>query len=103
MAKMIGLSRNIKMSWLNKTVDLLSDNLNEDDFKKQLNEYLGFEIKSETNIRKTREILMHIWYYDNPETSSLRMMALNMLREDSDNALVCHWCMMLAEYPVFVD
>ena len=72
MGKMVGLSRNLKMAWLNKAVELLSENLPEQDYKDRLNEYLSFEIKSPTNLRKTREILMNLWYYENPETESLR-------------------------------
>ena len=60
MAKTVGLSRNIKMQWLNKAVALLDDNLDETEYKSALNDYLGFEIGSAINIRKTREILMHL-------------------------------------------
>jgi hypothetical protein len=56
MGKMVGLSRNLKMTWLNKAVELLSENLPEQEYKDRLNEYLSFEIKSPTNLRKTREI-----------------------------------------------
>ena len=63
MAKMVGLSRNLKFQWLNKVVELASGELTEQEIKDQLNEYLSFEISSPTNIRKTREILMNIWVY----------------------------------------
>lgn len=65
MAKMVGLSRNLKFQWLNKVVELASGELTEQEIKDQLNEYLSFEISSPTNIRKTREILMNIWVYKN--------------------------------------
>ena len=54
MAKMVGLSRNLKEPWLNKVAELAIENLTEDEVKNQLNEYLGFEIGSPTNLRKTR-------------------------------------------------
>ena len=38
MAKLIGLSRNIKMQWLNKAVELLDENLTEMEYKQALNE-----------------------------------------------------------------
>ena len=63
MAKMVGLSRNLKLQWLNKVVELALGELTEQEIKDQLNEYLSFEISSQTNIRKTREILMNIWVY----------------------------------------
>ena len=38
MAKMIGLSRNLKLQWLNKVVELVSEDLTESEIKEQLNE-----------------------------------------------------------------
>ena len=57
MAKMVGLSRNLKLQWLNKVVELVLEGHTEQEIKDQLNEYLSFEIESPINIRKTREIL----------------------------------------------
>src|SRR5699024_10108969 len=68
-----------------------------------LNEYLSYEIGSPTVLRKTREILMNIWVYENDYTDSLRNEALRLIQKDSDYALTVHWCMMLAAYPVFRD
>ena len=65
MAKMIGLSRNLKLQWLNKVVELVLEGLPEPEIKEQLNEYLKFEIVSAINVRKTREILMNISVYEN--------------------------------------
>ena len=40
MAKMVGLSRNLKMQWLNKTAELVMEGLSEKEIHDQLNEYL---------------------------------------------------------------
>ena len=103
MAKTVGLSRNIKMQWLNKAVALLYDNLEETEYKSALNEYLGYEIGSAINIRKTREILMHLWFYKDAETDDIRELAFSLIRAYPDYALPIHWCMMLITYPVFAD
>lgn len=103
MAKMVGLSRNLKLQWLNKVVELASSNLTEQEIKDQLNEYLRFEISSPTNLRKTREILMNIWVYENDISNKLREEAVSIVRDMPEYALVAHWCMMMATYPVFVD
>lgn len=103
MARIIGLSRNLKMAWLNKSVQLLSENLSEKEYKDSLNTYLSFEIKSPTNLRKTREILMNLWYYENPKTNMLRLKFQALLGEKPDNALIAHWCVLLATYPIFAD
>lgn len=103
MAKIVGLSRNLKLQWLNKVVELASSNLTEQEIKDQLNEYLSFELSSPTNLRKTREILMNIWVYENDISNKLREEAISIVRDMPEYALVAHWCMMMATYPVFVD
>lgn len=102
MAKMVGLSRNLKLQWLNKAVELASSDLTEQEIKDQLNEYLSFEISSPTNIRKTREILMNIWVYESEINGKLREEAISIIRDMPEYALEIHWCMMMATYPVFV-
>lgn len=103
MAKMVGLSRNLKLQWLNKAVELASSDFTEQEIKEQLNEYLSFEISSPTNIRKTREILMNIWVYESEINGKLKEEALSIIHNMPEYALEIHWCMMMATYPVFVD
>lgn len=103
MAKAVGLSRNIKLTWLNKTVELLEENLPERAFKEKLNEYLGFEIKSAINLRKTREILMKIWFYEEEEITDIRKMGIALLKKYPEFSMAIHWCMILLTYPVFAD
>lgn len=103
MAKMVGLSRNLKLQWLNKVVELVLEDLKEEEIKEQLNEYLSFEIKSPTNIRKTREILMNIWVYKNDYSGKIKATAQELIHLYPEYSLPIHWCMILAAYPVFVD
>ena len=103
MAKMVGLSRNLKLPWLNEVVRLYAEGLDDNQIKEKLNEYLSFEIGSPTVLRKTREILMNIWVYENEYTGVIRNEALRLFQKDPDYALPVHWCMMLAAYPVFQD
>lgn len=103
MAKMIGLSRSIKLEWLNKTAELVLEGKTETQIKDELNEYLSFEIKSPTVLRKTREILMNIWVRTPEELSTLKQLALGAYKDDKSNKLALHWSMMLVAYPVFCD
>ena len=103
MAKMVGLSRNLKLPWLNEVARLYAEGLDDNQIKEKLNEYLSFEIGSSTNLRKTREILMNIWINENDYTSALRDEALRLIQKDPDYAIPVHWIMMLAAYPVFQD
>lgn len=103
MARIVGLSRNLKLAWLDKTVELVLQGHNEDEIKKNLNEYLSFEISSDTNLRKTREILMNIWVYNNIDNIMLKNQALEITRSKDYCNVEIHWCMLLSAYPVFVD
>ena len=103
MAKMVGLSRPIKLAWLNKTVELIKHGKSDEEIKKELHEYLSFEIRSPTNLRKSREILLTVWVRTPPELQKIRAIALEVYDKDNANRLVAHWCMMLLAYPVFSD
>lgn len=104
MAKAIGLSRKIKLQWLNKAVELLGENLAEEEYKAKMNEYLSFEIESPTVLRKTREILMRVWFYeDDADVVAVRKDALQLIRMYPDCDIEIHWCMLLMVYPVFAD
>lgn len=103
MAKMIGLSRTLKLPWLKYTVDLVAAGIHEAELKKKLDEYLSYEIGSPTNIRKTREILMNIWVYENQYSQDLKCEAVKLMEKYPEYELCINWCMMLVAYPVFVD
>ena len=103
MAKLVGLSRNIKLVWLNKTVEFINEGLSGEELKSALHEYLSYEIKSKDNLRKTRDILLRLWSYENEDLTQLRKDALATINTDSDNALAANWALMLVAYPVFAD
>ena len=103
MAKMVGLSRNIKMPWLNRVAEMAIEELPEDQVKEQLNEYLSYEIGSPTVLRKTREILMNVWIYQSDFSDRLFPDAQRLYRSYPDYELEIHWCLLLAAYPIFID
>jgi len=103
MAKMVGLSRPIKIEWLNKTVELIMEGKEEAEIKNELNDYLSFEISSPTNLRKSREILMNIWVKTPDDLQHIKKLALDIYRKENGSKLLTHWCMILLTYPVFSD
>ena len=103
MAKMVGLSRYIKLEWLNKVADLVVEGKSEQEIKHELNEYLSFEIKSPTVLRKSREILLNVWVKSEAEFPELKAKALEAYKSDKSNKMAIHWCLMTAVYPVFAD
>ena len=105
MAKTIGLSRAIKLEWLNKTVDLVLEGLSPEEIKDELNAYIAYEISSPDNIRKSRDILMNLWVrpFENEAANEIREKALEEIRNGNTDRMAMHWCMLLLYYPVFVD
>ena len=105
MAKMVGLSRAIKIEWLNKVVSLVNEGMAPENIKDALNDYIGFEISSPDNIRKSRAILMNLWVYpfEDEKANLIRKQALEAIKNGNEDKLAMHWCMLLLYYPVFVD
>ncbi len=103
MAKRIGFMCDLKLPWLNQTADFVCENLPEEEIKERLDKYLGFEIRSENNIRRTREILLNIWYRKTEYSSLLHPDAMLLYKKFRDDSLPVHWGLMLAAYPVFAD
>lgn len=103
MAKMVGYACSIKLQWLNKAVQLIKENLEETEYKEKMNEYLAFEIDSPTRLRKTREILMNVWYYDTEEITPIRKEAFGLIEKYPDYDAAIHLCMLYVAYPVVAD
>ena len=103
MAKMVGLSRKITLGWLNKAAEFYGEREENTDLKQQISDYLSFEIDSAINLRKTTAILLNVWCFEDTVRKHLREKAQALLVDDKNNALLAHWCMLLAAYPIFVD
>ena len=103
MAKTVGFSCSIKLQWINKAVSLLDEQMTETEYKEALNHYLSFEIDSSTRLRKTREILMNIWFYDSDEITPVRNKAKEIITKYPEYAVPIHLCMMYIAYPVVAD
>ncbi len=103
MAKMVGYACSMKLSWLNEAVRMLKENYPEAEYKEKMNEYLSFEIDSPTRLRKTREILMNVWYYPSEELDLIRQEAITVLNEYPECSEPVQYLMLCLTYPVFKD
>lgn len=103
MAKMVGLSRSIKIEWLNKTVDYILEGKTEKEIRDALNHHLAFEITSPIVLRKSREILMNIWVRGSNNSDEVRKLALEAYKQNRSSKMALHWCMILLAYPIFGD
>ena len=103
MAKMVGYACSIRLPWLNRAVQMLEENLPEAAYKEKMNEYLSFEIDSPTRLRKTREILLNVWYYPSEELDDVRIEAKALLEKYPEQSVAIQYCMLCLTYPVFAD
>lgn len=104
MAKTVGYACSIRLQWIKEAIKLLDENLDEATYKQRINEYLAFEIDGPTRLRKTREILMKIWYYDEDAVlSAFRKEALDLIDKDSDCIVPLSICLIYLAYPVVAD
>lgn len=103
MAKMVGYACSMKLSWLNRAVAMLDEQLQESEYKEKMNEYLSFEIDGPTRLRKTREILMNVWYYESEELAAPRNEAKKLLADYPEYASAIQYCILCLTYPVFAD
>lgn len=103
MPERIGYGCSLTLRWLNQAAELFREKLNERDYKDALQEYLSYEIESATRLRKTREILMNVWYYDCSEMGNFRQEGLDLMQRFPEYAALIHLCLIDIAYPVFAD
>ena len=103
MAKTVGYACSIKLTWMKKAIEMLDEGLDEAAYKQELNDYLAFEIDGPTRLRKTREILMNIWYYDSAELNQLREEGLEIIKKHPESIVPVSLCLLYIAYPVVAD
>ena len=103
MARMVGFTRIIRLPWLNKTIELAGEGLEPTQMREELEEYLKFEISSDTNRRKTREILLLPWVAEDAALEALRPKALELVASHPYELLAVHWGMLVVAFPMFGD
>lgn len=100
MAKIVGLSRNIKLNWMSYAASALKNVEDINEAKEVLDGYLAAEIKSPDNLIKTKDILINIWLKSDDE---LRKEAFKLVEKYPEDKGAIFWCMLLSLYPVFDD
>ena len=103
MTKKHGFPRRLKLEWLNKTVELIIEGKDESAIKNELDNYLGFEIDSKTNLVKTRGMLLNIWVNVPENALKIKEIAIEQYHAENSDKTLIHWCMILLAYPVFND
>jgi len=103
MSVAVGFLRAVKLSWMNKTAELVLERASPELIREKLNEYLTFEIESATTLRKTRDILMYTWVNPSDELAAIRKAVSDAYTHSSSNRHALQYCMLLSAYPVIAD
>ena len=103
MAKTVGFACSIKLTWMKKAFEMLDEGLDEATYKQELNDYLSFEIEGPTRLRKTREILMNIWYYDSAGINQQRAEGCAIIKRHMESFVPVSLCLLYSAYPVVAD
>lgn len=104
MSKAIVFSRSLRPEWLDRTVDIYLETEDKKQVKAKINEYLAGFIASPTNLRKTREILLHAWVNVEEVQKELRDWGLKVYQEcPPEERVAVHWAMLLTAFPLFKD
>lgn len=104
MSKEIGFSRAIKPHWIKKTAELLKNtNYDFDMMHEELKEYLSYEMKSPTNIRKTLNIMDNLFLESFDKDLDLMKIVIDEILDERLNNLPIYWSMMCLTYSIFQD
>jgi hypothetical protein len=103
LGKAVGLFRAIKPEWLNKTAELVIQGTGETTMKTVLGEYLSFEIDSEINRGKTRELLMNIWARPEETSELVCAKAIEAFQSENSDRIALHWALFVLAHPLFAD
>ena len=101
MAERVGLSRNINLDWLNAAAECQMAGMPKEEAQTRLEALIAQTIQSKDNIRKSRTILLNLWYDNQPwiqNTCTEAMRGVSIMER-----VPIHWALLLAQYPVFYD
>jgi len=103
LGKTVGLFRAIKPEWLDKTAELVIQGKDDAAIKAAMGEYLSFEIDSEINRGKTRELLMNIWVRPEETSAIVHAKAIEAYQSDCGDRIALHWALFVLAHPLFAD
>ena len=101
MAAPVTFSRNLNIEWLNAVAEYRLEGRTRDEAADALNELVSRKIVSKDNIRKSRTLLLSIWYDNDPWFLNLAVKACRDLPKNQ--WLPVHWALMLIKFPIFYD
>ena len=101
MAEQVGLARYFNQEWLDAVADCKIAENTKEEAHAYLDEIIGKRINSKDNIRKTRTIMLNLWYNNNPWfVNECTEICKGIFRQER---LGLHWALIMVYYPVFFD
>ncbi|MDR0568285.1 MAG: hypothetical protein LBG87_03665 [Spirochaetaceae bacterium] len=108
--KLIGIKQVIRIEWMQKSADLLLSGMSGKDIRAELEIYLTDKSGSGAALERAQytksiavSLLMNTWVSPKKELIPLRDAALAYLKDNSGDALVCHWLMYAGAYPFWFN
>ena len=101
MAKIVAFSLPIDLNQLNEVYELYIAGVSREDARTRLDEQISQHLSSKDTIRKTRTILLNVWYDGESIIHDSAVEAARYLTRSE--RLSVHWAMMLMRFPIFKD
>ncbi|MDR0561446.1 MAG: hypothetical protein LBG73_02010 [Spirochaetaceae bacterium] len=108
--KSIGIKQVIRLEWLQKAADSVIAGMSEKDIRSELEEYLKDKSGSGAALNRAEytksiavSLLMNTWVSPRKDLIPLRDAALDRLKNNGDDAPVCHWLMYAGAYPFWFN
>ncbi|WP_061214830.1 hypothetical protein [Syntrophomonas wolfei] len=101
MAKIVAFSLPIDLNQLNEVYELYIAGVSREDARTRLDEQISQHLSSKDTIRKTRTILLNVWYDGESSIHDSAVEAARYLTRSE--RLPAHWAMMLMRFPIFKD
>lgn len=101
MAEQVGLARYFNLEWLDAVADCKMAENTKEEAHAYLDEIIGQRISSKDNIRKTRTIMLNLWYNNDAWfVDECTKICKCIFRQER---LGLHWALIMVYYPVFFD
>ena len=101
MANIVAFSLPIDLNQLNEVYELYIAGVSREDARIRLDEQISQHLSSKDTIRKTRTILLNVWYDGQSTIHDSAVEAARYLTKSE--RLPVHWAMMLMRFPIFKD
>ncbi|MBP8682481.1 MAG: hypothetical protein KBH68_01115 [Trichococcus sp.] len=101
MARIVAFSLPIDLNQLNEVFELYIAGISREDARTRLDGQISQHLSSKDTIRKTRTILLNVWYDGQSIIHDSAVEAARYLTRSE--RLPVHWAMMLMRFPIFKD